>query len=360
MRIFRRKLIAETSVNYGVVLFMTVGIFTVVKFLGLLKRAVQGNLPVDGLGVILVLKLATFLDVILTPALYIAILLVMIRWNRDNEITAYATGGVGPLGYFSPAVTVAAIGTVIVAFCSFILAPTAEMSYQDRLENYKNNLRSIPFEEGRFRDYRGGQSVVYFSKREEGIDDPIRLFYVASRPDGTEIIVAQDGDYLVNLNDRTETLNVVKGNWYRISDESGSYDLTEFDSFSETIPIAEFELSTVATKAKPTLELIRSDSVSDQTELKWRISKVITMPLVVLLAFALGSCRMGSRVNTNLVGAVLIYFVYSSLVGFIADMDRIEIFGLDLLMWLPHAVILALIAWVVVRTHQNRRMLPIF
>ena len=356
MRIFRRKLISETTINYGVVLFITIGIFAVVKFLGLLKRAVQGSLPVDGLGFILTLKLATFLDVILTPALYIAILLVLVRWKRDNELTAYATGGVGPLGYFRPAILVATIATLIVAVCSFVITPAAEMAYQKELESYRMSLRSIPFEEGRFRDFRGGQNVVYFAKQNGESSNPIRLFNLVAHPDGKEIIVALDGSYEVDLSNRTETLNLDMGTRYRISYESGDYELTEFMEYTETVPVADVGFATMVTKAKPTLELLSSDKPQDIAELDWRISKVITMPLVVLLAFAFGSCRIGSTLGINLISAVLVYFVYSSIVGFIVDIDREEYLGFDVLLWLPHVVVLTLICWILLRTHQNRRI----
>ena len=363
MRIFRKNLISETSVNYAVVLFMTIGIFAVVKFLGLLKRAVQGSLPIDGLGLILTLKVATFLDVILTPALYISILLVLIRWNRDNEITAYATGGIGPMGYSAPALIVAFFSTILVALCSFVIGPSAEMAYQKKVAGYRQSLKSIPFEEGRFRDFRGGRSVVYFGeKNSDGTTDAdtnrIRLFYVISEPDSKEIIVAQDGEYTLNLNDKMETLNVVNGHRYRISQKLRSYELTEFTSFTESVPILEYELSTIITKAKPTLQLIGSNLPADVAELEWRISKVIVMPMVVLLAFAFGSSRITSRMSGSLVGAVLVYFVYGSLVGFIVDIERTRLFGIDVFLWLPHVFVALLIGWVVLRAHQNRGIIP--
>ncbi|MDE0309615.1 MAG: LptF/LptG family permease [Acidiferrobacterales bacterium] len=362
MKIFRKNLFNETTMNYGVVLFMTIGIFAVVKFLGLLKRAVQGSLPVDGLGLILMLKVATFLDVILTPALYISILLVMIRWNRDNEITAYATAGIGPMAYFTPALLVAALSTFLVALCSFVVAPSAEMAYQDKVTNYRHSLRNIPFEEGRFRDFRGGRSVVYFgetnnvepSSAETAPSDPVRLFYVVSEPHGKEITVAQDGQYHLDLNEKMETLQVINGIRYRISEKLRNYELTEFKSFTESIPIIEYELGSTVTRAKPTLQLIGSDLPGDIAELEWRISKVIVMPMVVLLAFAFGSSRLTSRMGANLVGAVLVYFIYGSLVGFIVDIERTQYFGIDVFLWLPHVLVALLIGWVVLRTHQNR------
>ena len=53
MRIFRRKMIAETANLCGVVMIMTIGIFSVVKFLGLLRRVLQGHLPTEGFELIL-------------------------------------------------------------------------------------------------------------------------------------------------------------------------------------------------------------------------------------------------------------------------------------------------------------------
>ena len=358
MRIFRRKMIVETANLCGVVMIMTIGIFSVVKFLGLLRRVLQGHLPTEGFELILLLKLATFLDVIFTPAIYIAILLVLSRWSRENEITIFATSGIGPAGYLLPATLVALVGAVIVGFFSFVLSPYAERAYTNKLEGYQQRIKSIPFEAGEFREIRPGKNVIYFSKHDDDTHDPVRLFYIVSNSNGTEITVAKNGSYNFSPDKKVETLEILNGIRYWLPASLFDYEVTEFESFNESIPVVENELTTISVKAKRTLELIGSSNLSDTAELEWRVSKVVAVFLVVLLAFVLGSCKLSPKTSVNLVSAVFIYFIYSSFLGFIADANRSDSFGTGLFLWLPHLVIIGLIIWVVFRTHLNRPVLP--
>ncbi len=354
MRIFNSRLLSETAVNCGIVMLMTVGIFSVVKVLAFLRRAVQGNLPVDGLGMILTFKLATFLDVILTPTVYIAIMLMLMRWSRDNEMVIFATGGVGPLDYLKPASAVAAIAAFVVAMLSFFVTPAAELGYQHELDKFRLTTKSAPYEKGQFRRLDTEHDVLYFSPRPDDEYDPLRLFYVQSDGNTKSIIVAENGSYEFDLSNAVENVNVASGAQYWIDFDSLAFQETDFHSYIERVPATTLADSPLHVKAKPTLQLIRSDSPQDGAELHWRMSKVLSMALVVMLAFSWGIAASRSRSSINIVGAVLVYFVYSSLVGFLADQLRQGEVSPGFLSALPHLLILMLIVALLVRSYYNR------
>ena len=335
-------------------MLMTVGIFSVVKFLGLLRRAVQGHLPVDGLGMILTFKLATFLDVILTPAVYIAIMLMLMRWSRDNEITIYATGGVGPLTYLLPAGFVAAGAAFIVAILSLYIAPAAELGYQHELDKYRLTTKSAPFKKGEFRKLNRRGDVLYYSHIPEDENDPVRLFYFRTTGNEQSIIVAQQGSYEFSLTDAIEELKIQDGFQYWIDLDGLSFQETEFETFTERIPSMALSESPISPKAKPTARLLRSNDLSDKAELNWRLSKVLAMALVVVLAFAWGTAAARSRLSVNLVGAVVVYFVYSSLVGFTTDLLRAGQISTGWVSTLPHLGLIAVIVMIYVRSYYNR------
>jgi len=355
VRIFQKRLIWETAVNGTSVIVVTVGIFTVVKMLGLLRRAVQGHLPPDGIDLILILKLMTFLDAIITPALFISILLVLIRWNKDNEITIYATAGIGPTNYLFPSLIVALLASFLVGTLSLWLSPVAERIYAHELNKFRQSVKTTPFKEGHFRIIDSGQNVVYFSNRAVDESDFVRLFYVSSDNDVREVTVAKHGSFVFDSRLGSNRLQVSDGTRYRIPLKSSNFEVTQFESYEEIIPVSPVNTENIPLRAKSTRELFDSGSPREMAELHWRISKSVTMFVVVFLAFVLGSSKFSSRTSVNLVGALFIYFVYSGLLGFLADLNRKGVDASGYLLWATHGVVLCFVAWTVVRTRVNRR-----
>ena len=337
-------------------MLMTVGIFSVVKLLALLRRAVQGHLPVDGLGMILTFKLATFLDVILTPAVFIAIMLVMMRWSRDNEITIFATSGVGPLDYLLPAAVVAVGATFVVAILSLYVAPYAELGYEHEIEKYRLTTKSAPFKKGDFRKIDSGRSVLYYSHYADEVEDPLRLFYLRAGEAKQSIIVAQRGSYNFDLNERVEQIEIRDGALYQFDPDTLDYQDIGFDVFVERSPTVGFEDNPIHTKAKPTARLIKSEAPQDKAELSWRLSKVLAMTLVVLLAFAWGSSAARSKMGINLIGGIVVYFVYSSVLGFTAELVRNKEITSGWLSAIPHFAMIILIVGIFVRSYYNRSL----
>lgn len=335
-------------------MLMTVGIFAVVKFLGLLRRAVQGHLPIDGLGMILTFKLATFLDVILTPAVYIAIMLMLMRWSRDNEITIFATGGVGPLEYLMPAAIVATGAATIVAILSFYIAPSAELGYQHELDKYRLTTKSAPFKKGEFRQLKRGRNVLYYSHFPDDVEDPVRLFYLRTNGDEQTIVTARNGAYEFNLSDAIEKVEIRNGSKYRMNLDQLTFQETRFEAFTERIPAMALAESPILPKAKPTARLLKSEDLQDKAELSWRLSKILAMALVVVLAFAWGTAAARSKMNVNLVGAVVVYFVYSSVLGFMTDQLREGQISAGWLSASPHIVMIVLITGIYIRSYSNR------
>ena len=357
MQIFRKRLIFETISYSAAVLFITVGIITVVKLLALLRRAVQGHLPVDGLGMILALKLATFVDVILTPVLYVAILLVLIRWNRDHEITVYSTSGIGPLGYLVPAGVLSAMAVVLVSVFSLFISPMAELGYLKKIEIYKQSVKSLPFEKGQFRQTNSEQDVIYFGQHDEDKKDPIRIFYHTDGANEKTVTIAEYGTYSFDFGTGYESIEILNGTQYNLRPSDRTYRRADFSALRERIPTGKFKLDNILPNARQTKKLVGSDKMEDRAELAWRASKIITVPMVVMLAFIFGSSTRRSKSTLNLVGPIVIYFIYSSLTSFTSDAIRNESLNSIHYQWLPHLIMFAIMIWILACDYGNRPIL---
>ena len=350
MKTFEKNLIKETVFFCTAVMVLTLGIFGIVKFLALLRRAVKGQLPVDGLGSLLMYKMITYLDIVFTPVLFIAILLVLFRWHRDNEITIYATAGIGPARYMSVASHIAIAAATIVVVLSCIVSPFAERKFEQELDRYQVKTASAPFVPGTFLSVGAKPSVVFLSLDDDlEMQGVMRLFYLKVRPNHQEIIVAQDGGYEFDIKQAFGLIEISNGNRIKLSSDSETYETAFFDSYEEWIPVETFETSTLDPQVKSLLSLIRSNDWLDHAELHWRLSKVVTIAVVVMLGFVIGTLKLSSRVGWHLLNAIAIYFVYSSLLGFLSDYIRQH--HTALVLWAPHLAMILLIAWIYMRHH---------
>lgn len=355
VKLFEKKLLTETAFTCGVVAMVTVGIYMVGKIVALLRRAVQGNVPTDGLGSILMLKLVAFLDVMLAPILYVGILLVLTRWSRDREITVYAASGVGPANYVKSALIVTAAALAIVIPLTLIVSPFAEFAYYKRIVEFKHQAQLISFQQGKFVLDDSEDQVVYVGPETQG-SEISQLFQVEKDETGTTITLAEVGEHGYDERAGKHVQNFRSGRVYYLPQERDVYHVTEFDTMiSNRYSRAQLR---VPVEGKTTEELIGSGSFADLAELNWRISKVVMIPVVIFLAFVLGSVGSGKGVGVNLISAVTILFIYSSIVSFaITQVGQGSVLALVFL-WGIHGGVLAFAVWMLARYAKNRSPLP--
>ena len=82
--ILRRAFAREVLSTSVAVTLIMLTIFIVVRALGFLRQAAEGMIPVGSIFLLLLLKLMTYMDAILPLMVFVAILMVLDRWSRDN------------------------------------------------------------------------------------------------------------------------------------------------------------------------------------------------------------------------------------------------------------------------------------
>ena len=87
--ILHRTFVSEVLRTCAAVTLIMLVIFLVIRTLGFLRMAAEGVMPLGRIVSLLGFKLLSYLDVMLPLMLYIAILLVLGRWRKDNEPVSY-------------------------------------------------------------------------------------------------------------------------------------------------------------------------------------------------------------------------------------------------------------------------------
>ena len=110
MMIIRRYLYREIALAILAGTAVLVVLFVLVGVTKLLGQAAIGQYPRDIVLTLLSLELVRRLEILIPLATYIAILLTLARWYRDNEMTVLTASGLG-LTYITRPVMQLALGT---------------------------------------------------------------------------------------------------------------------------------------------------------------------------------------------------------------------------------------------------------
>ncbi len=359
MRLFERTLIVETLSTSGVVALVAIGIYVIGKIAALLRRAVSGNVPSDDLFTLLGLKLISFVDVILAPVLFVAILLVLIRWNRDREITVYATSGVGPFHFVISLSLIIAGAFSLIAPLTLFLAPAAERTYEGMLQEFKNDSKHVLFEQGEFVSSNDGRRVVFFGATDSDQPDEFRLFHLESHDDGQDIVtIARSGQIVTDAVAGNRILSLDDGVQYIADSGKSDYETMDFRSLRMNLdPYSAVQIR-INPAGKSFGELWKSQNVDDAAEFWWRISKLIMIPIIACAAFVMGSVPLGNGIGINMLSAIGSYFMYSSLIGFAIQQIRNQTEYAYVMLMLIHGLAFTLTVLIIIRFLENRKPLP--
>ena len=115
--ILRRAFVREALLTSVAVTLVMLMIFIVVRALGFLRQAAEGMIPVGSIFLLLLLKVMTYMDAILPLMVFIAILMVLDRWSRDNETIIMAASGYSPGYLLKPAAfyTLTAVSALVIS-----------------------------------------------------------------------------------------------------------------------------------------------------------------------------------------------------------------------------------------------------
>ena len=128
--VINRAFVRETVQTAGAVALVLVTIFVVVRFVTFLRDAAKGNLPIDEVLMLMWLKFLTNVDLLLSLTLYVAILMVIARWIRDNELTVIAAAGIGLRNFLRPLAVIAAVAAGVSALFALYISPLSERSFE--------------------------------------------------------------------------------------------------------------------------------------------------------------------------------------------------------------------------------------
>lgn len=309
-----RYILKEILYTLLVVLFVLFVIFLSNRLVRFLADASVGDLASELVLTLLGMKTLSALVIILPLGLFMAILLGLSRLYKDSEMVALTACGVSVRRVYRSVIALALAVAAVVAAISFYVAPWAEeQSYRLRdVQESRAMLTGIGA--GRFAEPAGGDGVLYFARSSADGTLMHDVFMQHHRREGEVVLSAQRGR---RWQDETGAQYLVLMDGYRYEGlpGEGAFRIIRFDQHAVRIEARDVEPSQRKQRARPTRELIGADKAVDVAELQWRVSMPLSVLVLSLLAVPLSRTNPRQGKYSKLFVAVLIYLIYSNLLG---------------------------------------------
>jgi lipopolysaccharide export system permease protein len=341
--IFRRSLIRElTATTIGLFLVLLAILFTN-QVMRLLAGAAGGVVAPEGFVALLGFSAMFYLNILLSVALFLTVLLTLSRWYRDSEMIVWFTSGQSLASCLKPILLYAAPFLVAIVALSFFLSPWAEqrkLEYERQLESRDDIALITP---GLFKEFPRAKLVV-FVESVNAFDQTVRNVFLRTEEDKQEAVTVAARGKLEEMENGDRFIVLEDGRRYQGTPGTNDYRVVEFSELGRRIEPAEVREIPNSTKAMSTPLLIVSSGNIQRAELFWRISVPVSAFVLTLLAIPLSyvNPRMGR--SFNLVAAAFLYMLYSNCLNIVQSMIAQGKIDMWAGLLLPHAIALLVVA----------------
>jgi len=309
LTVLDKMIIKELFHTVTAVLVVLVVIIVSRKFIKVLAQAIEGNIANDTVMTLLGLKIVVATTTFLPAALFMAVLMVLGRMYREQEMAAISSAG-GSVFTIYRAIFMLVIPLSLAGMAlSMLASPWAEAKTEQLMHQDKQNADIRGIAAGRFSEYSDGELIFYT----ENVDDEGRMhkvFVQNKQGDKAGVVNAEYG-WLKNL---PGGLYLVLENGERIQGVPGNKNFT-LETFKEYAVLIEKKVTilNLGREATTTENLWLSPELRDVAELQDRFSTPLGVILLAFLAVPLAKLSPRGGIYGSMLVAFGIYFVYGNL-----------------------------------------------
>ncbi|HPY41892.1 MAG TPA: LptF/LptG family permease, partial [Thiolinea sp.] len=139
-------------------------------------------------------------------------------------------------------------------------------------------------------------------------------------------------------------LQIRDGYRYENDPVRGGMSIIRFKEHGVRIPLRSFTRS-ISIESVPSLELLAIPLPANQAELQWRLSIVLSTPILALLAFPLSYTAPRQGRFSKIAVAILLYGLYANALALLRGMIEREQIPAWIGMWWVHILMIGLAVW---------------
>lgn len=353
--ILQRYLMREYLRMFAMIIGGLVVVYFSTRLATYLGEAAEGKMAPAHIAVLLGLKMLVSLRDLVPMSLYIGIFAVIIRLQRDFELTALRAAGGGHAILLGSAFKLGLVSAALVAALTLYIEPRAEEILEEIKNQTENEATIAGVKAGRFKEISGGKRIFY-AERVSGDEAVLEDAFVQVR-DGGDVGLLRSDDAFVETDPETRDRFAVFVDGISYAGRPGAldYTITHFGRYALRIEShARADLSGRLNYMR-TGELIRYDAPGFRAEFQWRLARPVGALLLPLLAVLIALSSTGDNWYLGLVTAIAGYFVYNNLLGVAHAMVRRGEVLPEVGTWTVQAAVIAVIAFILyAQRHPGR------
>ncbi len=319
------------------------------RFGGYLDKAAAGAMSEEILFILMAYRLPGFLELILPTSFFLAIMLVYGRLHVDNEMIVLQSSGVSTQRIVVMTLLMSVLVMVLTALIALWLKPLGERQVEALLIDQKNLTEFDTLAPGRFQVLSSGDRVTY--TQEISDDGQLSGIFINefpglspdSSPRDTITVIAESGRTQLD-DDGRRFLVLENGSRYRGIPGQRAYRVIQYEEYGQLVERRADRREHLRNSAIPTMALLGDPSPVAASEFHWRLSVVLMIPVMALMAVPLARVNPRQGRFTRLVPAMILCFVY--IISLSSARSGLEKGNLPaaLGMWWIHALFIALAA----------------
>ena len=371
MLIIDRALMREVLQTSLAVTLVFVSLFGVVSLVNVLAEATRGEIPARIIFMLLGLQTVKMLGLMLPLTLFIGILLTLGRWYRDSEMTVLAACGVGLLHFVRPTLLLATGFALVVALFSFYLAPISASLITKLKSEASSRYEVGGIMPGVFNEVRYGKGSYYVESIDRNSANLKNIFVSTEQADREGVLVAETGYQQTDKETGDQLLMLRNGTRYEGVPGQADYRIMQFETYALRIEPAQARDPQIRFEALTTPQLLNKKNAvyakGEATIPRWyqgvaaewhtRLSKPVMLFVLALLALVFSYTHPRRGRYGGLFVAVLIYFLYTNLLGVSDAMLKQGRIPAILGMWWVHGLFLVLSIYLLMRRANNQALI---
>ncbi len=312
MKIYRKSLVSELSNSVGSAFTVLFSIVLTIGLVRILSQTAGGRYDSDSIFEVVAYTSLTNLPPLLTLALFMGVLMTLMRYWQENEMVVwFSSGGLSLLSWIRPVLRFAIPLVVLIAVCSIVISPWSRSeitAYKDRFAA-KEDVTKLS--SGRFIEAKDGDRVFFLEQIDQGSGHVDSVFLLQKGAQNKQTIVIAKKGQLETQSNGDRYIVLQEGKRYETIPGQLEAQVSDFQSYKmriDSAPVTPTEISKV--NALPINLLIEKNSKVSKSELFWRLSWPLVAVNLVLLAIPLSYNNPRVGRSFGLIAAVLIFILY--------------------------------------------------
>ncbi len=368
LMIFHQALRRELSFTTGGVFLVLVTIMITTLVIRILGFAANGAVNPEDALVLIALATLGYMAVLLTVSLFVAVLIVLVRWYKDSEMIVWFASGLSIASLIRPILQFALPLIIIIALLALFVWPWANRESTLISQRFQQRSDVSMVAAGQFKESAKAARVFFIEELDIDKGEVKNIFAAENKNGRLSVAVAATG-FIENGVGGEKSIVLNNGRRYEGLPTQPDFRILEFAEYTTKIQNKNALDPAPRDREKTVSQLLNDPDPNtvnpNRAELLWRIGLPFMALGLVLIAIPLAyvNPRLGNY--TAMFYAVLIYLIYSNLLNLtqnFVSQGKADVF---IAAWPIHLIAFT-VAYFLIRNRINpslkwwRRQLPNF